>query len=409
MPIPPGADGAHRPHVVINDALVHEGISPEQGLLPLVWNTFHGNNLLHEYFACPSRFYFFTLTQLAAGLARIPAQEADIIVLLSKAPGKLLNHVDASQFSLFCTPVINLFPGRVDRVDLSMAQSEFHIVPDRSRPMDFEIFSVSELTAQLEGSSRSVTFRPLFQTRNQDEGNFGRYFSLRRERRQESNSSRKYGARTSAVGSEVFVALVDQKEAPYRHDMTTLSVSALMTNRDLPLIIPRNGVNDLTVADSIPVRSVGLIRPPSAPAAPFAEREHAWRLIRQLGFNHLPLSSMDGREGGQALRDLLRLFVIDDDAVQLRQIHSLTGSEMEAVTRRLPGNGPLVYGRGITCRLTVDESGFSGSSPYLLGLILEQWLARHVSMNVFTETELVSMQRGLIHRWRPRLGGRGIV
>ena len=401
-----------QPHMVTDNALVHEGLEPGEGLLPLAWNTFHGNNLLHEYFACPSRFYFFALTQLMSGLKRVHAQEVEIVVLLSKPPGTLVNHVDVQQFALFCTPVINLFPHRTDRVPVNTKDSEFHVVPDSSRPMDFEVFSLTGVhgcSDNLVAKSKVTEFRPMFQTLNQDEGNFGRYYSLRRERRLISDAARKYGTRTPYIGTEVFLTLVDQQEAPYSDDIRFLSIHALLTNRDLPGLIPRNGVSDLTVAESIPVASVGLIRPPSKPQAPFAEREHAWRLIRQLGFNYLPLANMSGRDGGQALRDLLRLFVGSDDMVQQRQIESLVGSDIEPVTRRLPGSGPLVYGRGVACKLTVDEKGFSGTSPYLFGVILEHWLARHVSINVFTQTEMHTMQRGQIARWPVRMGGRGVV
>lgn len=406
-----GAPGAivNQPHVVVKDALDHEGFQPDQGLLPLTWNAFHGHNLLHEYFACPSRFYFFALTQLAPGLARVNGNEVEIVILLSKPPGALSNHVDARQFALHCTPVINLFPKRTDRVELTTEHAEFHLVPDRARPMDYEVFSVKELSAQEDKNVEPMTFRSLFQTLNQDDGNFGRYFSVRRERRLTSSTARKYGTRTPYVGTEVFLSLVDQNEAPYSDRLSYLSVEALLTNRDLPGLVPRNGFSDLTVAESLPVGSVGLIRPPSAPQAPFAERELAWRLIRQLSFNYLPLTDMSGREGGQALRDMLRLFVNGEDSAQMRQVQSLIDSEVKPVTRRLPGKGPLVYGRGVACKLTIDEAGFSGTSPYLFGLILEHWLARHVSINVFTQTELHSMQRGMVARWPVRMGGRGVA
>jgi type VI secretion system protein ImpG len=107
------------------------------------------------------------------------------------------------------------------------------------------------------------------------------------------------------------------------------------------------------------------------------------------------------------LRDLLRLFLTGDDESQQRQVQSLVGVKTKPVTRRLPGGGPLVFGRGIECALTVDESGFSGTSPYLFGLILEHYLARHVSINVFTQTEMHSMQRGRVARWPVRMGSRG--
>jgi type VI secretion system protein ImpG len=406
-----GAPGklAQPVHVVSQDALVQEGLQPQQSLLPLRWNSFHGHNLLREYFCCARRFYFFTLTGLAEGLRRIDGDRVEIVVLLSQAPGQLANHVDAARFALFCTPVINLFPGRTDRIGLNQSDSEFHLVPDRSKPLDYEVFSVEQLHGQADDLTEAQLFRPLFDTLHQDEGNYGRYFSLRREPRLYSETMRKLGTRTPYIGTEVFLSLVDQEHAPYRHDLRYLSAQAWLTNRDLPQLVPRNGVDDLRIAASAPVATIGLVCAPSMPQVPLAQREVAWQLIRQLSFNYLPLTSLNGREGGQALRELLSLFVTADDAVAMQQVRSLTGSDIAPVTRRLPGSGPLVYGRGVACRLMVDENGFSGSSPYLFGLILEHWLARHVSINVFTQTELHSMQRGLVARWPVRMGGRGCV
>lgn len=394
-------------HAVTSDAVVHEGLGPDEGLLPLIWSSFHGHNLLHEYFACPSRFYFFSLTGLEAGLARINGKEAEIVILLDRTPDALANLVDASRFALFCTPVVNLFRQRTDRIELSQAATEFHLVPSRLQPLDYEVFAVESMSGQVAATSKQLPFRPLYQTLNNDEGNYGRYFSIRRERRLMSDSARRYGTRTPYVGTETFVSLVDQNEAPYTEAIRYLSVDAWLTNRDLPSLVPRNGVTDLKVSESAPLVGIGLIRAPSAPKAPYAERDMAWRLIRQLNFNYLPLADLDHRAGGQGLRDLLRLFLTGEDESQQRQVESLVGVKTRPVTRRLPGGGPLVFGRGIECSLTVDESGFSGTSPYLFGLILEHYLARHVSINVFTQTELHSMQRGRVARWPVRMGSRG--
>lgn len=407
----PGRLG-ERPHVVVHEALVHEGLEPGEGLLPPAWNSLHGHNLLHEYFACPERFLFFTLTQLAPGLSRIEGREAEIVVLLARSPaspGLAPSLVDAAQFALFATPVVNLFQRRTDRIELDAARTEFHLVPDRSRPLDFEVYAVEQLSGQQPGTTAPTQFRPLYQTLNEDQGNHGRYFSLRREPRLVSDTARRHGTRTPYIGSEAFVSLVDQHEAPYPEGLRSLWAQAWLTNRDLPCLVPRNGRSDLAAAESMPVSAVGLVRPPSMPRPPFAQREIAWRLIRQLGFNHLPLAGLPRREGAQALRDMLRLFVAGDDEAMRLQVDALVGSRIAPVTRRLPGHGPLVYGRGVACTLSVDEQGFSGASPYLFGLVLERYLARHVSINVFTQTTLESLQRGTVARWPVRMGGRGIV
>lgn len=400
---------AERHHLVTDQAVVHDGLRPAQSLLPLNWTSFHGQSLVHEYFACPSRYYFVTLQHLAAGLADIDQPEVEIVVLLSSAPGSLGGLVDATQFALHCTPIVNLFPKRTDRVEVNDAQPEFHVVPDRSRPLDFEVYAIEEIMGQQAHTTEQLRFRPLYQTLNQDEGNYGRYFSVRRQARLMSGTARRYGTRTPYIGSEVFVSLVDQHEAPYGAQLRHLSVQAWVTNRDLPLLIPHDGRDDLLVSDSIPAARIGLIRPPSKPKPAFAQGEHAWRLIRQLGFNHLPLADLPHRKGAQALRDMLRLFVAADDDVALRQIESLIGTQTTPVTRRLPGAGPLVYGRGVHCLLTVDENGFSGTSPYLFGLVLEQYLARHTAINMFTQCELKSMQRGSLAQWPVRMGSRGVV
>lgn len=117
----------------------------------------------------------------------------------------------------------------------------------------------------------------------------------------------------------MFLSLVDQYEAPYPENLRHITITAMVTNRDLPCLIARNGRDDLTVDAAIPVAGVGLIRPPRSPQPPLAEREMAWRLIRQLSFNYLPLADLDHRTGGRALRDLLNLFIPAHDSPQSRR------------------------------------------------------------------------------------------
>ena len=74
--------------------------------------------------------------------------------------------------------------------------------------------------------------------------------------------------------------------------------------------------------------------------------------------------------------------------------------------RRLPGRGPLVFGRGLEITLGVDERAFEGASAFLLGLVLHRFFTRHVSINLFTETILRSESRGEIDRWMREWGAR---
>jgi type VI secretion system protein ImpG len=92
-----------------------------------------------------------------------------------------------------------------------------------------------------------------------------------------------------------------------------------------------------------------------------------------------------------------------------RQIEALQRIETRAVVRRHPVGGPIAFGRGIEVRLTVDELGYTGGSAFLFGAAMHHYLSRHVSMNSFVETVLVSLTRGELTRWAPMRGARPVL
>ncbi|WP_208532051.1 type VI secretion system baseplate subunit TssF, partial [Pseudomonas aeruginosa] len=203
---------------------------------------------------------------------------------------RLEGTVDAEQLVPFCTPAINLFPRRCDRIHLSDRVNEHHVIVDRTRPLDFEVHSLQQVSGH--GSGPEQPFQPFYAVR--DPARYGReqaYFSVRREPRVLSSKQRRKGPRSTYVGSETFVALVDANQAPYRHDLRQLGIAALCTNRDLPLFMPIGAhKSDFTLEDSAPVMQVRCLAGPSRPRASRAHDASAWRLISQLSLNYLSLA-----------------------------------------------------------------------------------------------------------------------
>jgi len=73
------------------DALKPEGFDADQSMLPYQVRAFQGYRLLHEYFAFPSRYHFFTLHGLKKILARSEGETLDLTILLDCPVGELEN------------------------------------------------------------------------------------------------------------------------------------------------------------------------------------------------------------------------------------------------------------------------------------------------------------------------------
>jgi type VI secretion system protein ImpG len=384
------------------------GFADDEALLPHGPRSFSGHRLLQEYFAFPGRFLFVELCGLRPALERCAHRGFEVVVLLSRSDPQLERAVGAGEFALHCTPAINLFPKHLDRIRPSERDAEHHVVPDRTRPMDFEVHSLTKVVGY--GATHDQTFLPFYARDDHAHREDGSgYYGLRRLPRSLSSKQRSNGPRSSYVGHEVYLSLVDAEEAPYRGELRELSVEALCTNRDLPLHMPIGGsASDFSVESGAPIRGVRCLAGPTQPFPSFPEGEAHWRLINQLSFNYLSLTDSDAERGAATLRDLLALYAKASEASVRKQIEGVRSVACRPVNRRLPSPGPITFGRGLEITLTCDERGFEGTGAFLIGAVLEQFFARYVSINSFTETVLRSMDRGEVMRWPTRLGRRHI-
>ena len=206
--------------------------------------------------------------------------------------------VDADQFSLFCTPAINLFSRRTDRVNITPAQHDFQVVVDRARPMDFEIHTIQSVTGFDEGNRNERKFLPFYEAYQDSAEDHQAYFTQQREPRLLSAEQKRKGFRSSYVGSEIFLSLVDASEAPFSESMKQLAVTALCSNRDLPLHMPVGlGKTDFTAESAVPAASIRNVRGPTRPHSTFKESDSPWSLISHLSLNYLSLMDSDPIQG----------------------------------------------------------------------------------------------------------------
>ena len=382
------------------------GLEPEESLLPPPRQAFDGYRLLQEYFAMPERFHFVELHGLEPAFAKAEGDEVDIFLLLREGMPSIAKHILPDAFSLNCVPAINLFPKRCDRILLNEKSTEHHVVAERTAPLDFEIHQLTSV-AGISGEGKDDTdFRPFYsETDFTAAGEIHpTYYTQHRRMRARSERERLKGVRTSYLGSELYLKLVDRNQAPYASDVEQLAVQATCSNRDLPLLLAKGADNVFQLPDGGPIKTVRTPVRPTRPQSSLAQGDTAWRLISHLSLNYLSIAETDKGGGPAALRELLGLYTPLGDRALEQQLEGIVGVESRSIARRMSDEVLSTAVRGIEVAITFDESFYEGSNVYVLASVLERFFRRQVAINSFSETVLLTQQRGEVARWAPRSG-----
>ena len=345
---------------------------------------------------------FITLGGLAPAVRQCRGDHLELLILFKPLSLQLPTRLDVSSFALFCTPAINLFRKHTDRIAYDPHRQELPLVVDKSKRLAHEVLEVLSVHGYAAGATERQVFLPLYAPHGlagTDISPAG-FYQLHRT---PSRRASKIGAQSSSYqGTDVSLSLLITPPIIDGDGLAQLAVEVLCCNRDLPLSIPQcTGKTDFVLDISAPVLSVRCVAGPSKPVQAPLQGERQWQAVRQLSRNFLPLTDGDGKAGARALCDLLSVYVGDDSlsAKLLQAVHSLRA---EPITRRLPGPGPVTFGRGLKLILTLDDAACEGTGTYAFGSVLETFFAHYSALNSFTETELHSATRGHIKTWRAR-------
>lgn len=380
------------------------GFDHDEALLPAELRSFRGYRLLTEYFACPERFLFVALRGLANAFATA-GEQCDIVLLFSRSSPILANAVSPANFRLFATPAINLFEKQLGRVQVDRHTHEFHVIPDRTRPLDFEVFRILDVKAYAGDNVQPVTVAPLYA--------FGAllydwtealFHTTQLRWRRLSTKEQRVRRRTDYIGTETWISLTSPGDPTRLDGVSELAVRALVSNRELPELLTFKGDKHFVV-HGVPARAITVVRAPTRPRPPLGIGDAAWRLIAHLTPNYATLAPEE-HDDASVLRDHLALYGRHDDPALRRHIDGVLSVNSELVARRVPGLGRMAIARGHRIRLRLDDSAFEQSRMFLFSAVLEQFLAEFASVNSFTECIFSSAQEGEFARWPPRIGRR---
>jgi type VI secretion system protein ImpG len=135
-------------------ALRPGGFEPEGAAarLPVSFDGYRLPGILRHAGAVP------VLHLLGLACAAYAAWRQIEITILSRSRQAVAARVRPDHMQLDCTPAINLFPKRSDRVNLSDARRNTLIVLTACRPLDYEVFSVTVREFSADGGSPQPFF-----------------------------------------------------------------------------------------------------------------------------------------------------------------------------------------------------------------------------------------------------------
>ena len=379
---------------------------------------FGGFDLLREYFAFPRKFLGCRLNTLSEVLPRIESTSVDILFAFDELNARLSPAVQRSMFALFAAPAINLFEKATDRIPLRSSQHEYHVVPDRSRYLDYEPHQLLEVFAHFAGGRDKVPVAPLYSSSlGAGQAGSGLYYAVRRLPRRRTVEERRSGISSDYTGTDMFILVSEFGGADTDTAIAELSVRALCTNRHLTEHLPvGSGGADFRLIDDFTLDLV-CVAGPTSPREPVVsqmrgrnETAHTgtvtWRLVNMLSTNHLGLVERGAGRNAQALREMLAMFGDVADTITERRIHGVRNVESCSIVRRIRQKTGIGAARGIEITVTIDEKAFEGSGVFLLGAVLDRFFAEYSAFNHFTQTVIRSIERGEVMRWPPRMGMR---
>jgi type VI secretion system protein ImpG len=402
------------------DCVSQIGFDRDDQLFPNEHRMFTGFDLLREYFVFPRKFLGFRLSGLQKVFARIPAQTVDILITFDEINARLAAAADASMFALYCAPAINLFEKSLDRIPVNRSQHEYHIVPDRSRYLDFEPHRILDVFAHYRGERDKVKVEPLYSASQESFSQPDLCYTIRRLPRRRSKEERRYGAASNYTGTDMFLTLVEPSSIEDDRSVAELSLRALCSNRHLTEHLPigQSGADFRLLDQSELVLTC--VAGPTRPREPIVSQLRGrsetasagvvtWRLINMLSLNHLGLVERGAGRNAHALRELLSTFADISDSATERRIRGVQSVDSKPIVRRMRRAGGVGAARGIEITVTVDEKAFEGNGAFLLGAVLDRFFSEYASLNHFTQTVIRSLDRGEIARWPVRAGLRRLA
>ena len=377
------------------------GFEADQGLLPYSSRSNIAHRLLSEFFTFPDKFLFFDITGLNKHDLSAYEDSLNIYCYLNSSNKDLEQHTSADNFSLNCTPIVNLFPKTAEPINWDHTATEHRVIPDYDRQISHEIYSVDTVHS-IDANGNAHEFLPFYGLKHEHGNDQQQYWLAKR------TSSSNY-ADNNYQGSDMELSLIDLDMKPSEMDSWVISTKTTCLNRDVPNYLPfGDGEPYLEFTEGANISGITCLTAPTATHRPQLDGNTQWRLLAHLGMNHSNFS--DAENAADNLREMLRLYNFNDNEETRLLIDAILTVSTKKVVARDPSGHINTFCQGLEITVELDEEKLVGQSSYLFSSILERFFALSCSINSFTKLKTVNKgQRKVISQWQARNGTQALV
>jgi type VI secretion system protein ImpG len=352
--------------------------------------------LLLEYFGYAAKFNFldFHLGKLARGRtirSRLTLHLPVCGLHPETTAAISMQELDASNFRLRCSPVINLFQCQAEPIALKDAKlPTFPMVPQKVSAEETDVWAVSNvrLTYDNDGDPISRDIKPLYSLEH-----YARFetASTRRPVLFWTETNQKGFMASAAGGASVlsFVTVDGEATEPARDEQ--IHATLLCSNGSAPGDMEWGAPDgDFAYPDRSVVGKVTLLRRPTDGMPRETRRNQYWNVIQSLAAGPFSLD----RSGLPALKALLEGHIPPGSQGSSVRVDAIIGLSRETAMEWIVEKPQSRMARGLRVRLVIDEAALAGVAIVVFARVLESVFVRYAPAHSFVQLVLVSANNG---------------
>ncbi len=371
------------------------GFSPSDAMVPYPSNVFDGYMILQEYFCYQDKYLFLDILNLKdvqklSSSVLKQSTKLSLKITLSKqfsttqTPAK-------EDFSLYSTPIINLFESDSVPIRKTEFEDEYLVSPSEVKRHQSEVFSILNVRGWVQSKNEYQNYTPFESFAYIDENK--EYYSERVKLNDNLNRTDTYLRFSSSHG--MFENL--------EHNNAVVSVKMLCTNKNIPITIP---LGSISVPDPSSYRlDFKNITIPSISYPPPIGGDFLWKVISNMSLNYLSLDNI------KTLVMMLKTydFFGENDLKQKKKTEVMLSGLISMSSRRSEMIFEGLPIRGTETEIIIDSTKFiCVGEVYLLGCVINEFLALYSNINSFHKL-IVNVQNYEIFEWAPKIGSKEIL